>query len=82
MSSAPGSTSPYVSHLQLLSKTSKAPDPMATLPSGTSQMTSAYTASPSSQEIELSLAAGVLQIIGINLSCVLIIIFYVMNMLF
>jgi hypothetical protein len=82
MSSAPGSTSPYVSHLQPLSKTSEAPDPMATLPSGTSQMTSAYTASPSSQEIELSSAAGVLQIIGINLSCVLIIVFCVANMLF
>jgi hypothetical protein len=82
MSSAPRSTSPYVSHFQPLSKTSEAPDPMATLPSGTSQTTSAYTASPSSQEIELSSAAGVLQIIGINLSCVLIIVFCVANMLF
>jgi hypothetical protein len=82
MSSAPRSTSPYVSHFQPLSKTSEAPDPMATLPSGTSQTTSAYTPSPSSQEIELSSAAGVLQIIGINLSCVLIIVFCVANMLF
>jgi hypothetical protein len=81
MSSAPRSTSPYVSHFQPLSKTSEAPDPMATLPSGTSRTTSAYTASPSSQEIELSSAAGALQIIGINLSCVLIIVFCVLNML-
>jgi hypothetical protein len=82
MSSAPRSTSPYVNHFQPLSKTPEAPDPMATLPSGTSQPTSAYAASPSSQEIELSSAAGVLQIIGINLSCVLIIVFCVANMLF
>jgi hypothetical protein len=82
MSSAPHSTSPYFSHFQPLSKTSEAPDPMATLPSDTSQISSAYTASPSSQEIELSSAAKVLQIIRINLSYILIIIFYIRNILF
>ncbi|KAF4213739.1 hypothetical protein CNMCM5878_010110 [Aspergillus fumigatiaffinis] len=82
MSSAPRSTSPYVTQFQPLPKIAEAPGPLAIVPSGTSRTTSAYAPTPSSQEVELSSAAGALQVIGINLSCLLIIVFCVANMLY
>ncbi|KAA8645056.1 uncharacterized protein ATNIH1004_009267 [Aspergillus tanneri] len=77
------STSPYTSHSEPLLKSHEAPTPIVTASGRASGTTSVYTPTvfPSSHETNFRSAAGAMQIIGLNLACVWLVVFYAFNTL-